>query len=79
MAMNVFENQGTVFSFTVHCTCELPVEGSDESKKSESKMKSRSTYSPRSAKEGGRDVLYICKVLGNKIKSCLMQLSVKSF
>ena len=44
-----------IFSFTVHCTCELPVEGSDESQMG--KCKSETKTATRGAEEG--DVLHI--------------------
>lgn len=67
------------FSFTVHCTWELPVVGTDESQMRKWKSKRKNSYSRGSAKE---DVLCILQALNQMmlhgIKSCLMQHCVKN-
>lgn len=61
MAMHTFESEGTnvfyLFSFTVRCTWELPVEGKrQESNEKMKKQKRQNSSSPRCAREkdGGR-------------------------
>lgn len=82
--MHRYENEGTNILFTVHCSGELPVEGTGVNQMRNWESEQQNSYSRRSSKEKHRDALMrpvaLNKiVLRDKNKVALCKIALKFF